>query len=204
MEYKKPISTYVAGSMEFSSIEDMSNWRNEITKKLKHNDLIIYDPVVMESKKSGRDAESQIKRIKNLKQGGKWEQFYNEMWRIWWGDIDHNLDLVQILTHLRMRKHIEGNDESLFKHMGDAEAVIRSNFIIVYVPKEAKMVGTIIEVTLAALFRIPIYLILPDDTKTNANSSLLFANQISNNGKLKSFYNIDDCVNYIKKEYNLN
>lgn len=199
----KKLLTYLAGPMESLSTNEMSVWRNEITDLLKLHDVLIYDPVAEEARKMGKDPDKQIEYIKGLKQGGHWSKFYDEMWRIWFGDIDQNTDIIQLLTHIRMKKHIEGDSDSLFKHMGDAEAVIRSDFIIVNVPKDVNMVGTIYEVMIAFLFRIPIYLILPDSNNTNTNSSLLFGTQISNNGKLKSFCKIKDCYSQICKDYKL-
>jgi len=201
MKKRFKYTTYLAGSMEFSTTEDMTGWRDEITEKLKHPDLMIYNPVVQESEKGGLEVTEQIERIKNLKRAGQWDIFFNEMWRIWFGTISQNTDLIQLLGNLRMRKYVDGNYAEKIQYWGDSEAVVRSDFIVAHVPKESKMVGTIIEVTFAFLFRIPIYLILPDDKNTNANSTLLFASQISNNGQVKSFYTIDDCVKQIREDF---
>jgi len=196
-------TTYLAGAIEHVSEKEMESWRDEIYSKLECEDLLIYDPVKQESAKVGKQSGQQVEYIKGLKRAGKWSLFFTEMWKIWYGSISENTDIIQLLTNLRMRKHINGNYEEDLKYWGDSEAVVRSDFIIVYMPKDVKTVGTIFEVVFAFLFRIPIYLILPDGNKTETNSSLLFGNQISNNGNLLSFYKVDDCVKYIKEQYKI-
>lgn len=196
-------TTYLAGAIEHASNQEMTSWREDLTAKIKHLDLLIYDPVAQESEKVGKPSGQQVEYIKGLKRAGHWELFYNEMWKIWFGAISQNTDLIQLLINLRMRKHIDGNKREEIRYWGDAEAVVRSDFIVVYMPKDTKTVGTIFEVVFAFLFRIPIYLILPDGNKTEANSSLLFGDQIANSGDLVVFYNVNDCANYIKDKYNL-
>jgi hypothetical protein len=200
---EKRIMCYTAGPMEAVSSEEMTGWRNQVREKLEDLDVLVYDPVQQESKKVGKKAGEQIKYINNLKRAGHWDKFYREMFRIWFGAISPNTDVVQVLQHLRMRKHIETDSEKYFKYMGDAEAVVRSDFIVVYVPKDVRMVGTLFEVTIAFLFNVPMYLIIPDDTNTATNSSLLFGNQMCNNGNLKSFYTVEECIEKIKHDYNL-
>ena len=126
------------------------------------------------------------------------------MWKIWFGQISPTTDLIQIMTNLRMRSKIDGNKEEEMKYWGDTEAVVRSDFIIIYMPKDVKTVGTIWEEVFAMLFRIPIYLILPDQAKTDANSTLLFGDQIANGGKEPIvFYTINECVKYIKENHKI-
>lgn len=203
MGKKIKYTTYFAGAIEHVSSKEMTSWRDRMSKELQSEDLLIYDPVAQESTKVGKSSGEQVEYIKGLKRAGKWDLFYNEMWKIWFGEIGQNTDLIQLLINLRMRKHIDGNSREEIGAWGDTEAVVRSDFIVVYMPKGVKTVGTIFEVVFAFLFRIPILLILPDDKNTDANSSLLFGNQISNNGVLRSFYNVNDCVNYIKETYKL-
>jgi hypothetical protein len=193
-------TTYTAGAIEHVSKKEMISWRDEIALKLASPDLLIYDPVAQESQKVGKKSSQQVEYIKGLKKAGKYDLFYNEMWKIWFGNISQNTDIMQLLTTLRMRKHIDGNHSSEMKYWGDAEAVVRSDFIICYMPEKVRTIGTIYEVMLAFLFRIPIYLILPDCSKTDANSSLIFGIQISN-GEI--FYSVNDCAKYIKEKYRL-
>jgi len=200
---KVKYTTYLAGAIEHVSNKEMKDWRDEFKEKLNSPDLLIYDPVAQESEKVGKPSGQQCEYIKGLKRAGRWDLYFLEMWKIWFGKISNNSDIIQLLTNLRMRKHIDGNIKSEINAWGDAEAVVRSDFIIVYMPKDIKTVGTIFEVVFAFLFRIPIYLILPDGNKTEANSSLLFGNQISNNGNLIVFYNLNECIQYIKDIYKL-
>ena len=83
---------------------------------------------------------------------------------------------------------------------GDYEAVAKSSFIIVYLPKDTKTVGTIYEVMLAFLLRIPIYLILPDHSKTECNSSLLYGVLISGGDV---YYSVSEACKAIRTKYNL-
>jgi hypothetical protein len=203
MSEKIKYTTYLAGAIEHATDKQMKSWRDAISEKLNSPDLLIYNPIAQESTKVGKPSTEQVKYITGLKRSGNWALFFIEMWKIWFGAISQNTDLIQLLTNLRMRKYIDGNHRKEIQYWGDAEAVVRSDFIIVYMPKNVKTVGTIFEVVFAFLFRIPIYLILPDCQKTNANSTLLFGNQISNNGELLVFYTINECVNYIKDKFKL-
>jgi len=197
------LTTYTAGAIEHVSKKEMTSWRDEINEKLKSPDLLIYDPVSQESSKVGKPSGEQVEYIKGLKKAGRFDLVYKEMWKIWFGQISSNTDIIQLLTNLRMRKYIDGNRPEDLPYWGDAEAVVRSDFIIIYMPKNIKTVGTIWEQVFAMLFRIPIYLILPDSPKTEANTTLLFGDQISNNGELITFYNVNDCVKYIKEKHNI-
>lgn len=203
MENKKiKYTTYLAGGIEHASNKEMKGWRNEMKEKLKSPDLLIYDPITQEPAKVGKIPGEQKNYIVGLKRSGNWKLHYDEMWKIWFGQIAQNTDLLQLFINLRMRKYIDGNTEEDLKYWGDAEAVIRSNFIIIYMPEKIKTVGTIWEEVFAMIFRIPIYLILPDCAKTDANSTLLFGNQIANNGNEPiTFYNLNDCVKYIKQNH---
>jgi hypothetical protein len=197
-------TTYLAGGMENVSADEMVNFRDEIKTKLEHPDLFIYNPVDQESQKVEKGAESHIEHIRGLKRAGKKETFYNKMWKIWFGNIEKNTDLVSLFTNLRMRKHIDGNYMDEIHNWGDFEAVIRSDFLIVHLPKAVKSVGTVYEVMTAFLFRIPIFLIVPDAPATEVNSSLLFGTQISNGtDTFQIFRSVNECVKAIKEEYKL-
>jgi len=193
-------TTYLAGAIEHVSAKEMKSWRQVCHDKLISKDLLIYDPVAQESYKVGKPSKEQVDYIKGLKQGGHWEKFFTEMWKIWFGTIAQNQDLVPLLTNLRMKKHIDGNTKEEIANWGDAEAVVRSDFIVVYMPKDIKTIGTIFEVVFAFLFKIPIYLICPDASRTDTNSSLLFGVQISGG---QVFYSVNECTKFIKEKYNL-
>lgn len=197
-------TTYLAGAMENVSSKEMTDFREEIKEKLNHPDLFIYNPVDQEHQKVMKGADSHIEHIRGLKRAGKKEIFYDKMWKIWFGSIEKNTDLLSLFTNLRMRKHIDGNYTDETHNWGDFEAVIRSDFIIVHLPKSVKSVGSIYEVMTAFLFRIPIYLIVNDAPATEVNSSLLFGTQISNgDNNFKIFRSINDCIKEIKDVYKL-
>lgn len=197
---KYKYTTYLAGAIEHVSKKEMKSWRDKLTEKVNSPDLLIYDPVEQESYKVGKQSSDQVEYIKGLKKSGNYELFYENMWRIWFGEISQNTDIMQLLNNLRMRKHIDGNRKEDMGYWGDSEAVVRSDFIVVYMPKNTKTVGTIYELVFAFLFRIPVYLILPDAPKTETNSSLLFGVQISG-GEI--FYSVNECAKFIKERYNL-
>lgn len=199
---KLKYTTYFAGPIEHAKGNKVvDKAREKLWKYLgKCEDLGIYDPVEMEAQKVDRDSSEQVNYIRGLKQGGHWEIFFNEMWHIWFGDVDENTDIIGVLQNLRMRKHIDKNRKSDYKFWGDAEAVVRSDFIVVNLP-DVQTVGTHWEIFLAALFRIPVYLILPDRPKTEANSTMIFGVEKLSKGKI--FYSVKECTDYIKGKYNL-
>jgi len=205
MSEEQPIkwTTYLAGGMENVSKKEMIDFRETFMKKLQHEDLLIYSPVAQEASKVGANPGDHIKHIQGLKRGGHWDIFFERMWKIWFGNINQNTDLIQLGINLRMRKHIDGNRRSEIVSWGDFEAVIRSDFIIVYHPTSIKTVGTHFEVVFAFLFRIPIYLVVPDSPPTEANSSLIFGTQISNNKAIRVFRTINECVTQVKADCKL-
>ena len=200
MNKKYKYTTYSAGAIEHVSNKEMKTWRQEVTEKLSSPDLLMYDPVVQESFKVGKPSGEQVEYIKGLKQGGHWTKFKEEMTKIWWGTINPRADLIDLFKELQARASIDGNTAEEMVNWGDYEAVARSNFIVVYLPKDTKTVGTIYEVMLAFLLHIPIYLILPDSSKTECNSSLLYGVVISEG---EVFYSIHDCTKYIREKYML-
>jgi hypothetical protein len=83
---------------------------------------------------------------------------------------------------------------------GDYEAVVRSDFIIVHLPKDVKTTGTILEMEICYLFGIPIYLILPTCSKTEANSTLI---DITMKSGGEVFYNVGECCKFVREKYKL-
>jgi len=202
METKRlKYTSYTAGAIEAASSKEMKSWRAEIREKLRSPDLGIYDPVEQEAYKVGKDSKNQVEYIAGLKQGGHWDIFSIEMEKIWWGLIDTiKLDRIRLLIYLYEKAHLEGNYLTDFRYWGDYEAVVRSNFIIAYLPKDTKTIGTIIEIFVCYLFGIPVYLILPDQSKTEANSTLIDI-IMKSGGEI--FYSLPECTNYIKDKYKL-
>jgi hypothetical protein len=202
MENKRlKFTSYTAGAIEFVSSKEMKSWRAEIREKLSSSDLGIYDPVEQESVKVGKESGKQVEYITGLKQGGHWEIFSSEMSKIWWGKIDTTkLDKIRLLIYLYEKARLEGNYLTDFCFWGDYEAVVRSDFIIAYMPKDIKTTGTILEMHICYLFNIPIYLILPDHPKTEANSTLI--DMVMKSGG-EIFYSINDAVEFIKNKYRL-
>lgn len=206
LDNDKPVkyTTYLAGGIENCPNSEALNFRKQLRSELAHSDLLIYDPVQQESIKVGKESFHQVEYIKGLKRAGHKEIFYDEMWKIWFGTIAQNTELIPILNHLRVKKHVEGNKRSMMQSWGDAEAVVRSDFIIVHLPNSVRSVGTIFEVVFAFLFKIPIYLIVPDAPATDVNSSLLFGTQISNGKNAFRIYRtVSECAKAIREEFKL-
>lgn len=201
MHNRVKFTTYTAGAIEAVTAKEMKSWRVEIREKLNSIDLMIYDPVEQEAKKVGKTSVDQCTYIKGLKQGGHWQQFAEAMETIWWGHIDtKKMDRMRLMIYLFEKAKIEGNYRTDLGLWGDYEAVVRSDFIIVYLPKDVKTVGTLFEIHTAYLLGIPIYLILPDQSKTETNSTLIDVTMKSG-GEI--FYTIDECCEYIKTKYKL-
>jgi hypothetical protein len=194
-------TSYTAGAIESVSNKEMKSWRAEIREKLLSPDLGIYDPVEQESYKVGKESGKQVEYITGLKQGGHWEIFSEEMSKIWWGKIDTTkIDKIRLLIYLYEKARLEGNYLTDFPFWGDYEAVVRSDFIISYMPKDVKTTGTLLEMHICYLFGIPVYLILPDYSKTDCNSTLIDI-VMKSGGEI--FYSINDSVEFIKNKYKL-
>jgi hypothetical protein len=202
MENKRlKYTSYLAGAIESVSNKEMKSWRKEVAEKLTSFDLGIYDPVDQESNKVGKESGKQVEYITGLKQGGHWDIFATEMSKIWWGKIDTlKLDKIRLLIYLYEKARLEGNYLTDFQYWGDYEATVRSDFIIVYYPKDVKTVGTLNEVHTCYLFNIPIYLILPDHPKTEENSTLI--DEVMKSGG-EIFYSINEACTFIRDKYKL-
>lgn len=197
--------TYLAGGMENVKKSEMVDHRLTIEQKLNSKELFIYNPIRQEAEKVGSNPGEHIRYVQGLKRGGHWQKFFAEMWAIWFGTISQNTDIIQLMINLRMRKHIDGNHPDEANCWGDVEAVVRSDFIIVHYPTSVKTVGTNWECFIAMIFRIPIYLIVPDASPTEVNSTLLFGNMISNNQSqtISVYRTINECTKAIIEKYNL-
>lgn len=202
METKRlKYTSYTAGAIEAASNKEMKSWRKEVAERLASPDLGIYDPVEQESNKVGKESGKQVEYIAGLKQGGHWEKFAEEMESIWWGRIDtKKLDRIRLLIYLYEKARLEGNYLTDFQFWGDYEAVVRSDFIVTYLPKDTKTVGTLLEVHICYLFGIPVYLILPDCSKTDANSTLIDT-VMKSGGEV--FYSIGEACKFIREKYKL-
>ena len=201
MENKLLLTLYLASAIEKNNTvltEKKENHKELIKKELNHPLVGIYDPVDREAQKTGKKSGEHVGYVVGLKKAGLWKKFLEEMKKIWWGMVNTHGNKVEIMKILRNRFLVDGNEMRDLNFWGDIEAVLRSNFIIAYMEKSVKTVGTIREIAYAELFDIPVYLILPDQTKTDANSSLL--EMVMNSGG-EIFYSTKDCIKYIKEKY---
>lgn len=200
MENKIKYTVYTAGAIEKASKNEAINWREDIKAKLKCSEIVFYDPLERECQKTGRKFQAQGDYLKGLKQSGHWDLFREEMRKIWFGSIRPEAGHIpDIFTFLRTRKMVDGNEERDLGFWADWEAVLRSDFIIANIDKDVQTIGTIGEILVAYLFKIPIYLII-NVPKTEANSTLL-AWVLESGGDV--FYSVNECVNFIKERYHL-
>jgi len=198
---KLRLTFYEASAIEHNSnILESENWKEIIKKELSFPDIGIYNPTERETQKTGKTVEENIKYISNLKRSGHYKEFHDIMTHIWWGGVNDSVNRVETMTLLRSRFLIDGNSRADLNYFGDYEAVLRSDFIIAYKEKNVKTIGTICEIHICYLFNIPVYLILPDQTKTEANSTLIDL-VIKSGGNV--FYDVNSCVKYIKEIYKI-
>lgn len=199
---KLMLTFYLASAIEHNPKLQKNGeaWKEIIKKEFNTSNIGIYDPVEREAQKTGKSSTETGSYIRGLKKAGHWDLFHKEMDKIWWGNIKAENHRIEILLSLRNRFLIDGNILADLNYWGDEEAVVRSNFIIAYMEKNVKTVGTIREIHDCYLFKIPVYLILPDQSKTEANSTLIDM-VIKSGGEI--FYNSGECVKFIKEKYHL-
>lgn len=200
------LTTYLASAIEHNKIvqdQAKETHKDLIKKELGHPLFGIYDPVEREGQKSGHDCKSANEYIKNLKRAGHLERFDEEMDKIWWGEITPEYDKVEIMRAVRNDYLRFGNTIDDLNHWADYQAVLRSTFIIAYMEKAVKTIGTIKEIHTAYLFNIPVYLLLPDDTVTEANSSLVNMVRQSGGAIFSGSNCTKELIAHIKNKYKL-
>jgi len=198
------ITTYLASAIEHNKVVqdlDKESHKEIIVNELSNPYFGIYDPVAREGQKSGKDCKLANQYIKNLKKAGHLDRFDEEMDKIWWGILKPGAKKIEMILSLRMDFLKHGNTIDDLNHWADYQAVIRSDFIIAYMEKNVKTVGTIKEIHTAYLLNIPVYLLLPDDTVTDANSTLI--NMVRDSGGV--VFSGSNCtkelVKFLKEKY---
>lgn len=192
---------YVAQAIEgLKEQVDSRSWIKSIHELGSLPEMGMFDPVEREAQKTGTCCGDTGKYIHGVKQGGHWGQFHDIMDSIWFDSANTDGNLIRILLHWRDRFILDGNTKEDLDKFGDYQAVVRSNFIFAYMEKNVKTVGTLFEIQIAFLLRIPVYLILPDQTVTEANSTLIHAVKKSG-GDI--FYNSKQAVDFVKNKYNI-
>jgi hypothetical protein len=197
---KIKFTVYTAGAIEKATKNEAISWREDIKAKLKCSDIVFYDPVEREFQKTGRKFQVQGDYLKGLKQSGHWTNFKDELNKIWFGSIrPESGHIPDIFTFLRTRKMVDGNEERDLSFWSDYEAVLRSDFIIANIDKDVQTIGTIGEIFLAYIYKIPVYLII-NVPKTDANSTLL-SWILESGGDV--FYSVNECANFIINKYKI-
>ena len=174
--------TYLVGAMECTADKDFGKgWRDVLKPKLEEYGIYVFDPTREEKEKVGVDTKEFHKKLMGWKASGNWDIYTREMDKIWRGR-----------TYL--------DEEGKLRHLpGDKDYVDQSDFITAHVNSNDRPCGTYVEIGMAWLFNIPIYLIT-DSPKTELNGSLLYF--VLNSGG-EVFRSTNEYLEYIIKEYNL-
>jgi hypothetical protein len=196
---------YLACAIE-SNTEDPEahTWKNAIKDLAAYSNsrgvsMGVYDPIEQEKQKTGKDFKEACQYSYQLKLTGRWTEFLKIMREIWWGYVQPRIgNKISILQYFKNTASIKGNFLEKFGDYGDYEAVCRSDALIVYLQKGVQTVGTLFEVHTAYLLDIPIYLILPDQSETEANSSLI---AVVRESRGYTFYSVVDCVKFLNETY---
>lgn len=203
---KLKLTTYLAAAIEHNKVvQDLKkeDHKELIKTELGHPEFGIYDPVAREGQKTGQDCQLANQYIKNLKRSGHWTEFDDEMDGIWWGEINAKQDKLALIRAIRNEFLLHGNIIDDLNHWADYQAVIRSDFIIAYIEKDVRTVGTIKEIHTAYLLNIPVYLLLPNQLITDENSTLIHMVRDSG-GKIFSGSNCTkDMIKFLKEKYKL-
>jgi len=191
------ITTYLAGPIE--SDAHASDWRSELKTLLAEYPILIYDPVHLERVKTGYNykqaGQALIKHIKEK----EFDKFIDICNKIWWGNLDirSSDNVISVLQTLRNRKIVDRNTQTDMPYWGDLEAVVRSDFIVMYLKKNVRTVGTFIELAIAWLFKIPVFTIIEEPMHKMSFSALYFI--LMSGGTV--FSSVKDCASFIKSNF---
>jgi len=200
------LTTYLAGAIEHNPIvmdKQVENWKEKFERELAHPLFGIYDPVKREPQKTGQNCQKANEHFKELKQQGRMEEFDEEFRKIWWGQINPGTDKLSIIQAIRNDFRMKGNTRADFEEWADYQSVIRSDFIVAYLEKATRTVGTHKEIHTAYLLNIPVFLIMRDENIVGINSTLL--NEVRDSGG-KVFFGenaTDECIKFIKETYKI-
>lgn len=200
------LTCYTASAIEHNkTVQDLEkeDYKELIKSELAHPLFGIYDPVAREGQKSGQDCQCANQYIKNLKRSGHWTEFDIQMDKIWWGGIDAEQDRLQLIRAIRNDFLINGNTIDDLNHWADYSAVIRSNFIIAYLEKDVRTIGTIKEIHTAYILKIPVYLLLPNQIVSEENSTLIHMIRKSGGEIFTGSRCTKDLIIYLKEKYKI-
>ena len=182
--------TYAIGSMESPAQSDGGvGWRRFITPELNKRGVFVFDPTLMESKKTGYNTEKLMSILNQSLEDGDLEKFRELMSRVWKGVNKFILD----------SKTKESMQVTL---LGDIGYVENSDFLIWRNADGDKPGGTIAELILAWTKGIPVYLVT-DVKPVKMNKSLLYFLLDSGHGEGKIFRNFEKLLKFIDIKYNL-
>jgi len=200
------LTTYLAGAIENNSIvleKKIESWKDKFESELSHPLFGIYDPVKREPQKTGQNCQKANLYFKQLKEEGRMDEFDAEFRKIWWGDINPGTDKLSLIQAIRNDFRLKGNTRADFEEWADYQSVIRSDFIVAYLEKATRTVGTYKEINTAYLLNIPVFIIMPDENIIGINSTLL--NEVRDSGG-KVFFGetaVNDCIQHIKITYKI-
>lgn len=191
---------YTASAIEGNKDKGLANWQKDLLAELDYPNWQAYIPALCEANKTGTSCQETNDYIHGLKRAGHYDRFNQKLDEVWWGDVSPRGDKFEILKHYRRKATLNEISPEEFVRLGDFPAVASSDFIIAYFQKNVPSFGAPAEVTTAYFLDIPIYLIIPDQSKTDCNSTKLHFVRRSG-GEI--FYTVKDCIKFIKSRYNL-
>lgn len=203
----KKLVTYIGRPFEQSTDEHTKtgDWVDKIKKGFDRRKIYIYDPATQESIKTGVKLNKHIDSTHIMFINKEYDKLEEEMSLIWYGQkqCPENIDIW--LKNIRNDKLCNsiGDPDT----WGDYEAVLKSDFIIARIPYGSYTVGTYFEIFTAMLFKIPIYLIIPDlkyksrIDKSKAFNKTLFKAVVNSGGRW--FWCVEDAIRIIKKKYKI-
>jgi hypothetical protein len=181
---------YAIGAMENpAQLDGGVGWRRFITPELNSRGIFVFDPTLLESKKTGYTTEKLLQILNTSLENEDFKQFRELMSRVWRGVNKFILDA----------KTKESTQISL---LGDIGYVENSDFLIWHHADQDKPGGTIAELIIAWSKGIPVYLVT-DVNPIKMNKSLLYFLLDSGHGEGRIFKNFDKLFKFLDVKYNL-
>jgi len=193
MDWTKPISienntaiTYLIGSMEAPADNDGGvGWRQLFTPKLNERGIYAFDPTFEEKKKIGMPTAEFMEKLNELVLDERWKEFLSEMRKIWKGRT-----YLQVINFKKVMVHI----------LGDIQYVESSKFLVWHHKEGDKPGGTIVELVIAWLHGIPVYLVT-EMPLIKMNKSILYFLLDSGHEQGRVFKTFDQLLSFLDEKY---
>lgn len=196
MDWTKPISitnntfsAYAIGSMEAPAENDGGvGWRQYITPRLNWRGIFVFDPTREELAKIGLPTPEFMEKLNGLILSEQWEEFLENMDKVWKGKT--------------FAEKLLNGTYNLVRILGDIDYVYGSKFLVWHHKDGDKPGGTIVELILAWMRGIPVYLVT-EMPIIKMNKSILYFLLDSGHRQGRIFKNFDDLLTFLDVKYNL-